>query len=131
MKNQNLYWKLFILFISIFFVSTLSIASTSKQKLILSDPTRPDLAKLRTNRKNTTANGINRSQINKLRLQQTFISQFKKIAVINGKSMTVGNNIRGAKLIKINSNNVVLNRKGKFFTLHLTFSSDIKEVSGH
>ena len=103
----------------------------SKNASKLVDPTRPDYIKLKSATKANASKSKKRNRktsIHKLKLQQTIISQFKKVAVINGKRLTIGKSIRGAKLIGINENNVVMRYKNRIHTLHLTFSSDIKEV---
>lgn len=92
------------------------------------DPTQPDFSNKTTAKTTKTLKKKEKSPVSNLSLQQTLISDKRKFAVINGRTMTIGKKIRGAKLIKINHDNVVLTYSGKRYTLNLTFPSSIKEV---
>jgi len=105
---------------------------TSSNNLI--DPTRPDFADESKKKKKTKANvsktkrKARKNPISQLKLQQTLISTKRKLATINGKTMTLGQQIRGAKLLSIDNDFVELFYRGKRYTLDLTFPSAIKEV---
>jgi len=134
MKTSYLIPTIFILLIWIITPAISSARSTiDKSKLTLIDPTRPDFV---NSKKGSTSSKSKktkkmRKSISRLSLQQTFISQFKKIAIINGAALTVGEVIRGAKLVSIKSNYVELQHMGKLVKLRLTLPTDIQEVSGN
>jgi len=128
-----------LFFLSLVIAATVYVASATAavnsgmlKTAVLVDPTRPDHAapteplvkpKLKKKKKKKQKNPIK-----SLSLQQTLVSQNRKIAVINGKRMTIGKTIRGAKLVRINFESVELIYRGKRYTLSLTSPSDIKEV---
>ena len=77
-----------------------------------SDPMRPPEFSLPSNNK----------QINTaspLKLQMILMSSDRNVAVINNKTVMEGAFVLGAKIISINSNHVVVKRKGKGVDLHL------------
>jgi len=61
-------------------------------------------------------------------LQQILISDLRKFAVVNGKTVFKGDYISGAKVMKINSDNIVLLVNGIPRSLYLTARYDLKEV---
>ncbi|MDH3326504.1 MAG: hypothetical protein OEM38_07295 [Gammaproteobacteria bacterium] len=107
---------------------TVMAAETNPLVIAMTDPTKPDYSDSSSQRKSKAAKTKTKSPLSKLSLQQTLISNRRKNAIINGKTMGIGEKIYGAKLVKINSNNVELIYNGKRFTLNLTFPSNIKEV---
>ena len=97
----------------------------------LADPTRPDFSQQSSTEKPKPVKKKRKKKknpVSSLSLQQTLVSRNRKIAIINGKTMTIGNKIRGAKLVRINNDHVVLTYEGKQYTLNLTSPSAIKEV---
>ncbi|MDH5258802.1 MAG: general secretion pathway protein GspB [Gammaproteobacteria bacterium] len=100
--------------------------------LALADPTRPDFAQPTQSQKRESVKNQQKKQktnpVTKLKLQQTLVSKNRNFAIINGKTLSIGKKINGAKLIKINSDNVVLSYDGKKYTLNLTVPSEIKEI---
>jgi hypothetical protein len=60
-------------------------------------------------------------------LNTTLVSQYQKIAMINGKRLQVGDVISGAEVVKIDHQKVDLLREGKIFTIKL-YNSFISEV---
>lgn len=90
---------------------------------VFADPTMPDTGIRHKNGEASNENGIG-----DLQLQQTIIYEKRKVAVINGESLTVGGTIRGARLMKIDQSKVDLWYQGKLFTLNLTDPAKIREV---
>lgn len=60
-------------------------------------------------------------------LQMVLVSGERKFAVINSKAVTEGGVIYGAKVVSINSDHVVVKRKGKVVDLRM---NSIKNVKG-
>ena len=54
-----------------------------------------------------------------LNLESVLISEQRKVAVINGTAVSVGEEIGGAKVVAIEKNNVRVNQHGKTVTLTL------------
>ena len=137
MKIKKFSWSLILLCAITPFsgnASAITAAAPDKAALTvaIADPTQPDFARNTPPKKTKTVKSKGKrkrkSPIPQLSLQQTLVSNKRKFAVINGRTMTIGKKIRGAKLIRINHNNVVLTYGGKRYTLNLTFPSAIKEV---
>ena len=136
MKIDNFFRKTILpgalLIVSITFSAHAALHSVGIQPipvvLAMVDPTQPDFSNKTTAKTSKTVKKKEKNPVLKLSLQQTLVSNKRKFAVINGRTMTIGKKIRGAKLIKINHDNVVLTYGGKRYTLNLTFPSAIKEV---
>ena len=62
-------------------------------------------------------------------LQSTMVSPQRKIAVISGRSYTIGDKVGGAEIIEIRSYEVVLKRAGRLKYLRL-MPAVTKEVKG-
>ena len=128
MKIKKLYWILVLLCSASAFSARAVMPVTT---IALVDPTQPDFSQSPPVKKTNVVKKkkkSNRNPVSKLNLQQTLISNSRSFAVINGKRMTLGKKIRGAKLIKISHDSVELIYGGKRYTLNLTFPSGIKEV---
>ncbi len=98
---------------------------------ILIDPTRPEKKTLTIPSKTTPKIVIKRNKkrtIPNLKLQQTLISSIRKLAVINGKSLQIGEKIRGVRIKRIKMNSVEVLYRGKKHTLHITHPVNIKEI---
>ena len=54
-----------------------------------------------------------------LRLSSILIGKSRKIAIINEQMLVVGDNVEGARLVKISKDRVQLSRRGKKFELKL------------
>lgn len=75
----------------------------------LHDPTRPDFASPAK-----TAHATAGWQLN-----STLISAHRRLAMINGKTVGVGDRVDGATVIAIRAGAVRLRRSGRQFTIHL------------
>jgi len=114
------------IFFYLFFFSTLMSAHAEPSPM--ADPMRPEILYL-----NEVTSKENKSTVErpkKLILQQTIVSEQRKLAVINGFSLVEGERLKGGyRIMKINDDSVVLKRKNKEFTLYLAGRTNIKELS--
>lgn len=85
----------------------------------LTDPTKP--GRFVTQLAVSTA-----SLVKQFKLHSVLISSQRRVAVINEKSVRVGDSVNGATVQKIEKNRVFLNKQGSQFSLTLT-ESDFKQ----
>ncbi len=52
-------------------------------------------------------------------LQSTLISDDRSYAIVNGKQVSIGERIEGARLLAINPYDIVIERRGREISLHL------------
>ena len=64
-----------------------------------------------------------------LKLTSILFSNSRRIAIIDDQLLRVGDSISGAKLVKINKNNVRLLRKGKIINLSLSHEMPVIKKS--
>ena len=60
------------------------------------------------------------------RLQSTLIADDRKVAVINGRTVSQGERIEGATLIEVRSDGVTLQHDGQRLVLHLPGRIDVR-----
>lgn len=77
------------------------------------DPTRPAPWKA------DKAEGDQRSQEDRLSLDSTIVSDERRLAIINGKTVPVGGTINGSKIVNITPFKVELEQNGRIVTLLL------------
>ncbi len=123
-------WHVILICGMALFASELTVAETNTKSIKLADPTKPDLTttvvkKPKVLKKKKT---LKKNPIKRMRLQQTLISKNRKLAIINGKLLSVGKWIHGAKVTSITPDYVVLKYQGKPYTLHLAYPKNIKEI---
>ncbi len=113
-----------------------TIAGLSKATNSLIDPTRPatfvdavgGAASVEDGKQTTKVKDqIKSAAIPDYRLNAIKISRSSSMAIINGETVSQGQKIGSAKLVKINSNSVVMNVDGKVITVSLLPDS-IKKV---
>ncbi|HET8552983.1 MAG TPA: MSHA biogenesis protein MshK [Gammaproteobacteria bacterium] len=100
-RGSRFAWKAAV--VAFAFIGACAYAGT------LHDPTRPDFATAAT-----PAHAAPAWQLN-----STLISAHRRLAVINGKSVGVGDRIDGATVVAITPGAVRLRRGGHQFTIHL------------
>lgn len=61
-----------------------------------------------------------------LRLQSVLLSEYRRVAIINGQRLGVGDRIDQAEIVAIEPGRVILNRAGE--TISLTINSRIESV---
>lgn len=88
----------------------------------LDDPTRPP------GMKKVYASSVTRSQKRRWVLSSILISSVRRVAVINGRSVSRGDQVAGAKVMEILPSEVRLRSKGKVFGVRL-LSGQVKKVT--
>lgn len=79
----------------------------------LDDPTRPPGYRL------ALPGGKKVSTTNYFKLSSVKISSSRRSAIINDRTVEVGENINGARVVAINSSTVKLKKQGKIFSIRL------------
>lgn len=101
---------------TVFFSSLLSAlllnSAVAQAKLALSDPTKPS-------RFVAQAVVSTAPLAKQFKLHSVLISSQRRVAVINEKSVQVGDTVNGATVQQINKNRVVLDKQGRRFNLNL------------
>lgn len=94
-------------------VSAISESSLSRRTSDEHDPTKPALI--------SAEGSTDKNQNNKMafHLQSIIIGKNKRLALVNGLFISVGEKVEGATLTEINKNSVVLLRSGRSITLYL------------
>ena len=115
--------KLILLGISNIALLTCLICNQAISETKLADPTRPDFL---NDQSRTT---VKKQPSTRFNLQQILITPKRKSAVINGKSLQVGQKVNGASLIAIYKDKVQLSFQGKLINLYLTYAKNIKEIN--
>lgn len=112
------------------FANEFAIADAKTNPANLADPTKPDISTVVVKKTKVLKKkkSIKKNPVKRMRLQQTLVSKNRKLAIINGKLLSVGKWIRGAKVVRITPDYVVLKYQGKPYTLHLTHPKNIKEI---
>lgn len=111
MKHSHFIWGIWIL---VMHLGIAELAMAQDALANLPDPTRPSAA-ADTGRRH--ANPEN--QISSLRLESTLISDHRRLAIINGKVLAIGDLIKGARIKDITAYKVVLEMKGRLVSLKL------------
>lgn len=103
---------------------------------IVQDPMQPPafalkqfrLAKLKQQRGGATVKNtaVKKSVRKPLQLSSILIGKARKVAIINGRSLVVGDSIEDAKVVKISKDRVSLRRKGK--TVNLMLNNELISV---
>jgi len=89
-----------------------SLPDPTKRDVIVAEPVKP-LKKIKKNQPE-------KQMPPQFILQQTLISEMRRTAVVNRETISVGDHISGAKVLQINSDNVVLLLKGIPRSIYLT-----------
>ncbi len=79
----------------------------------LDDPMRPPLVR------SAPSEGATAAPQQRYQLTSTLVSAQRRIAVINGRRLTVGERIGNARLVAVESDRAILSEAGRTFTLHL------------
>ena len=111
MKHNHLVWGIWILALQL---STANLALAQDELANLPDPTRPSPA--------AGASRGHASAVDKLaslRLESTLVSGDRRLAIINGKILGIGDLIYGASIKIITPYLVILERQGRIVTLKL------------
>ncbi len=121
-----------ISYLSLMLFSATLVANESLKTL--PDPTRRDVVVVESVKPLKNAKNIkkNRPKIQispQFVLQQTLIAEMRRVAVVNGKTILLGDHINGAKVLQVNSDNVVLLHEGIPRSIYLTSRIDIKETN--
>lgn len=103
-NNNTLTWL--ILFFGLSVLSGFSLPAYSAAETALFDPTQPLSPTVRAPRRS-------------LVLESTFVSSGRKLAIINGRLLAVGDSIQGAKVIDIKPYEVSLRKRGRAMRLRL------------
>ncbi len=88
----------------------------------LSDPTKPDIRDTKAPKKASSA----KKQKKSWELSCIIHSSSRKLAVINGEILNIGESINGGRVLQINANSVTLSHQGKRHELRL-----ISEMQGN
>jgi len=100
-----------------------TLPDPTRRDVVVAEPIKP-LKEVKKRKKNRPKKQIPPQFV----LQQTLISEVRKTAVVNGKTISIGDQINGAKVLQVNSDNVVLLLKGIPRSVYLTSRIDIKET---
>ncbi len=79
----------------------------------LDDPMRPSLIR------SAPSEGATTAPQQRYQLTSTLVSAQRRIAVINGRRLMVGDRIGSARLVAIEADRAILSEAGRTFTLHL------------
>ena len=126
MKHSHFIWSIWIL---VMHLGIAELAMAQDALANLPDPTRPSAAADAGRRHANPEN-----QISHLRLESTIISGHRRLAIINGKVLAIGDRIHGARIKDITAYKVVLELKGRLVSLTLvednfTRRRDMKEAA--
>lgn len=110
---------------SLILLACLTPYSVIAEQLI--DPTRPVGYSAPVNQNQVKQLGPAKA-IPQWTLNTTLVSQYQRIAMINGKRLQVGDVINEAEVVKIDHQKVDLLREGKVFTINL-YNSFISKVN--
>lgn len=105
-------------FMTSLFLSSLPLAAEPFSAVKLSDPTRPLQETVSTQR-----------ELPALKLNSVLISKQRRLAVINGQTVAEGEQVSGAKVLRISSDRVQLQRAGQSVEIRL-HSSQIRSNAG-
>lgn len=99
----------------------------------LVDPTRPaDYVKAQPKSENSEQEQVSQENVSEpkidYRLHAVKIGRYSSLAIINGETVTAGQKIGSAKVLKINKSSVDMSADGKRFTISLLPDS-IKKLS--
>lgn len=97
----------------------MSAAAAAGAQPGLGDPTRP--TSLSEPQESTRA-----AQMPRWRLQSTLIADDRRVAVINGRIVSVGERIEGATLLEVRSDGVTLQQDGQRLNLRLPGRIEVK-----
>jgi len=131
----KLYYILLLLFSTTVAAQTTvnRLPDPTRQDVIIPEPVKKPAPLKKAIKKVKKAKKARKNRIKKRKpihytLQQTLVSEFRKTAVVNGEVVMVGDFVRGAKIIKIDSDSVVMLVSGIPKTLYLTSRLSIKEA---
>ena len=97
----------------------LAVAAGAAAQSGLGDPTRPTSL--------SEPDEVARTaQLPRWRLQSTLIADDRRVAVINGRTVSVGERIEGAMLLEVRSDGVTLQQDGQRLNLRLPGRVEVK-----
>lgn len=124
--GYNIMMNIILKLVAISIFTFYGVASADDHKQLV-DPTMPAGYQSASKAGNITDFVANTPKGLQLQLNSTLIDPYRRIAIINGKQLNVGDEIDGAKVTSINHKKVLLDYQGKTITITLqqSFISNI------